>query len=47
MKRELYEGDKWKNELEAIALPMLASCDMVLAEAPADFINELGGATHA
>ena len=30
MKKEFYEGDLWKNELEAIAMPMLESYDVIL-----------------
>jgi hypothetical protein len=30
MKRELYEGDPWRNELAAIALPMLESYRVTL-----------------
>lgn len=33
MKRAFYEGPLWKNELEAIAMPMLDSYDVVLTEA--------------
>jgi len=32
MKNAFYEGDLWKNELEAIAMPMLESYDVVLTE---------------
>lgn len=32
MKHAFYEGDLWKNELEAIAMPMLESYDVVLCE---------------
>ena len=32
MKTAFYEGDVWKNELEAIAMPMLDSYDVVLTE---------------
>ena len=32
MKTAFYEGDLWKNELEAIAMPMLESYDVVLTE---------------
>ena len=32
MKDAFYEGDLWKNELEAIAMPMLESYDVVLCE---------------
>jgi hypothetical protein len=32
MKNAFYEGEMWKNELEAIAMPMLESFDVVLCE---------------
>ena len=32
MKDAFYEGDLWKNELEAIAMPMLESYDVILCE---------------
>ena len=32
MKAAFYEGDLWKNELEAIAMPMLDSYEVVLTE---------------
>lgn len=32
MKRAFYEGEQWKHELEAIAMPMLESYDVVLTE---------------
>lgn len=32
MKDAFYEGDFWKNELEAIAMPMLESYDVILCE---------------
>jgi NIPSNAP len=32
MRTAFYEGDLWKNELEAIAMPMLESYDVVLCE---------------
>ena len=36
MKEAFYEGELWKNELEAIAMPMLESYDVILCEtAPA------------
>jgi hypothetical protein len=33
MKDAFYEGELWKNELEAIAMPMLESYDVVLCKA--------------
>ena len=33
MKEAFYEGELWKNELEAIAMPMLDSYDVILCEA--------------
>lgn len=41
MKRALYEGDKWKNELESVAMPMLESYDVVLASVPTWFVDDL------
>jgi hypothetical protein len=32
MKKAFYEGDYWKNELEALAMPMLESYDVILCE---------------
>jgi hypothetical protein len=32
MKAAFYEGDLWKNELEAIAMPMIDSYDVILCE---------------
>ncbi|HYJ92767.1 MAG TPA: NIPSNAP family protein [Pyrinomonadaceae bacterium] len=32
MRSAFYEGDLWKNELEAIAMPMLESYDVTLCE---------------
>jgi NIPSNAP len=32
MRTDFYEGDLWKNELEAIAMPMLESYDVVLCQ---------------
>src|SRR6516225_8865570 len=33
MRNEFYGGDVWKNELEALAMPMLESYDVILCEA--------------
>ena len=41
MKRDFYEGELWKNELEAIAMPMLDSYDVILCEVPDGFVNDL------
>lgn len=38
MKRNFYEGDLWKNELEAIAMPMLESYDVILCETDPGFV---------
>lgn len=35
MKNAFYEGDLWKSELEAIAMPMLESYDVILTETTA------------
>ncbi len=32
MKEAFYEGELWKNQLEAIAMPMLDSYDVILCE---------------
>ena len=32
MRQDFYEGPLWKNELEAIAMPMLESYDVILCE---------------
>jgi heme-degrading monooxygenase HmoA len=32
LKKEFYEGELWKNELESIAMPMLDSYDVILCE---------------
>jgi NIPSNAP len=34
MKNAFYGGPLWKGQLEAIAMPMLESCDVVLCETP-------------
>lgn len=42
MKDAFYNGDLWKNELEAIAMPMLDSYDVMLCEASPGYVfNEL------
>jgi hypothetical protein len=38
MKEEFYEGDLWKNELEAIAMPMLESYDVILCETAPGYV---------
>ncbi len=38
MKNNFYEGDLWKNELEAIAMPMLESYDVILCETSAGYV---------
>ena len=40
MKDAFYEGDLWKNELEAIAMPMLESYDVILCETSAGCVFE-------
>lgn len=32
MKNAFYEGDLWRNELEAVAMPMIESYDVILCE---------------
>jgi hypothetical protein len=38
MKTAFYEGDLWKNELEAIAMPMIESYDVILCETSAGYV---------
>ena len=38
MKDAFYEGELWKNELEAIAMPMLESYDVILCETSAGYV---------
>lgn len=38
MKAAFYDGDLWKNELEAIAMPMLESYDVVLCETSSGYV---------
>jgi hypothetical protein len=38
MKNAFYEGELWKNELEAIAMPMLESYDVILCETSAGYV---------
>jgi hypothetical protein len=38
MKEAFYEGEVWKNELEAIAMPMLESYDVILCETSAGYV---------
>jgi len=45
MRDAFYEGELWKNELEAIAMPMLESYDVTLCEASSGCVfdvTELG-----
>ena len=37
LKEAFYEGELWKNELEAIAMPMLDSYDVILCETSPGF----------
>ena len=39
MKAQFYESDLWKNELEAIVMPMLEKYDVVLVDDPAGLIR--------
>jgi len=41
MKSAFYDGEEWKNELEAIAMPMLESYSSVLTQASPGFVNEI------
>src|SRR4029453_11326726 len=38
MKNAFYEGDLWKNEMEAIAMPMLESYDVILCETSSGYV---------
>jgi len=38
MKDAFYEGEEWKNELEAIAMPMLESYGVVLCETSPGYV---------
>lgn len=38
MKEAFYEGPLWKNELEAIAMPMLDSYDVILCETSPGYV---------
>lgn len=38
MRDEFYNGDLWKNELEAIAMPMLESYDVILCETSSGYV---------
>src|SRR5215510_988242 len=38
MRNDFYGGELWKNELEAIAMPMLESYDVILCETSAGYV---------
>jgi len=38
MKNAFYEGELWKNELEAIAMPMLESYDVIFCETSSGYV---------
>lgn len=38
MTKAFYEGEQWKNELEAIAMPMLESYDVILCETSQGYV---------
>ena len=38
MKNSFYESDLWKNELEAIAMPLLDSYDVILCETSSGYV---------
>jgi hypothetical protein len=38
MKNAFYEGELWKNELEAIAMPLLESYDVILCETSSGYV---------
>jgi len=41
MKTTFYEGELWKNELEAIAMPMLDSYDVILCETSPGYVFDV------
>jgi hypothetical protein len=43
MKSAFYEGEEWKNELEAIAMPMLEEYSAVLTTPSPGFVNAVFG----
>ena len=40
MKSTFYDGPLWKNELEAIAMPMIESYSVLLSETTAGFVSD-------
>jgi hypothetical protein len=40
MKKAFYEGELWKNELEAIAMPMVDSYDVILCETSTGYVED-------
>jgi hypothetical protein len=38
MKTAFYEGELWKNEMEAIAMPMIESYDVILCEPSSGYV---------
>jgi heme-degrading monooxygenase HmoA len=38
MKNEFYEGELWKNELEAISMPLIESYDVILCETSSGYV---------
>ena len=38
MKSAFYDGELWKNELEAIAMPMIESYDVILCETSSGYV---------
>ena len=38
MKADFYEGELWKNELEAVAMPMIESYDVILCETSPGYV---------
>jgi hypothetical protein len=38
MKNAFYEGELWKNELEAIAMPLIESYDVILCETSSGYV---------
>jgi hypothetical protein len=40
MRNAFYEGELWKNELEAIAMPMIESYDVILCETSPGYVAD-------
>ena len=40
MKNEFYGGELWKNELEAIAMPLIDSYDVILCQTSSGYVDD-------